>query len=226
MQIQKYFNTFLPFYVYVNPWWIYSKLKGNNWRNEKKYKTSSYESADDNVSQYFLKTIQVISNKHDSILDICCNQGRHLRALRNSGYSDLTGVDIMKPAVDLFDSRYSALMPEINIECIDVKKYFKINKGNSFDFAITMSASLELLDPTVNIFHNISRVVNKGAVFIINKDCHTWPRFWDYGFRHNGFKICLQKSLQDGMTLFVLAKHEYSSQILSALEDNLAAKVL
>ena len=149
-----------------------------------------------------------------------------MRALWNSGYRDLDGVDIMKPAVDLFYSRYGALMPEINIECIDAKKYFKINKGKSYDFAITMSASLELLDPTVKIFYNISRVVNKGAVFIINKDAHTWPRLWNYGFRHNGFTICLQKYLQDGMTLFVLAKHEYSSQILSALENNLTEKVL
>ena len=226
LQIRNFFNTFLPFYVYVNPWWIYSKLKGNIWRNEKTYKTSSYESADDNVSQYFLKTIQVISNKHDSILDICCNQGRHLRALRSFGYRDLTGVDIMKPAVDLFYSRYGPLNPEINIECMDIKKYFEINVDKSFDFAIAMSASLELLDPMTNIFKNISCIVNKGAVFIINETGHSWPRFWDYGFMHNGFDICLKKNLHDSLTLFVIAKHEYSFQISSALKNNLTEKVL
>jgi hypothetical protein len=132
----------------------------------------------------------------------------------------------MKPAVDLFYSRYGSLMPEIKIECMDVEKYFKINKGKSFDFAIAMSSSLELLGPQIKIFKNISSYVHKGAVFIINKNGHSWPRFWDYGFRHNGFEICFQKYLQNGMTLFILAKHKFSSQISSALENNLTEKVL
>ena len=89
LQARKFLNTFLPFYVYVHPWWIYNKLRGNSWTNERTYKTSAYESVDDDISQILLQTIQIISDKHDSILDICCNQGRHLRALCSSGYRDL-----------------------------------------------------------------------------------------------------------------------------------------
>src|SRR4029077_8010113 len=43
-----------------------------------------------------------------AILDVGCNCGRHLNALYQSGYRDLTGVDAMKAALDLFRSQFAA----------------------------------------------------------------------------------------------------------------------
>ena len=48
-----------------------------------------------------------IKNKKLKILDVGCNQGRHIKYLYNRKFNNLYGVDIMKKAITVFKKNSS-----------------------------------------------------------------------------------------------------------------------
>jgi len=39
--------------------------------------------------------------KHEPLLDLCCGPGRHLQALHEAGFVDMTGIDLSQPLLDV-----------------------------------------------------------------------------------------------------------------------------
>lgn len=158
-----------------------------------------WKDGDTNLTEYYSeigilenKFIQYVinnTNKNDSVLDICCNQGRFLFALRQHGYNDLRGFDIMKTAIVSFKSNPSYDPKILNIEHCLAEDYFKDKPNKSVDWAITYSATIELIPPEFDIFSELSRIVRKGMILVINESGHTYPRFYRYLHKINGFKI-------------------------------------
>ena len=71
------------------------------WHDESNHKTKSFASVSKPQEIDFINYVLKNTNKEDSILDICCNQGRYLKVLFKNGYRNLYGVDIMKPAIQI-----------------------------------------------------------------------------------------------------------------------------
>jgi len=93
--IRKIFNTLRP------TAWILGKINSRRqfneiliWKDGEHHQTDSYSELD-NDGRVFVDYIQKNSEKNDSILDICCNQGRFLFELQSKGYKRLYGFDIM-----------------------------------------------------------------------------------------------------------------------------------
>ena len=74
-------------------------------------------------------------------------------------------------------------------------------KSSSFDYAITFSATIELIHPGFDIFKELYRVVDKGFIFIINENAHSYPRFYRYQINSRGFKIINCKKFSEDLTL-------------------------
>jgi len=118
-------------------------------------KTDFYITIDDN-SRVLLDYVQKYVEKEERILDICCNQGRFLFDLQSNGYSNLNGFDIMSTAIDTIRKR-AEYKPEImHIEHCLAQDFFKEKANNEFDWAITYSATIELINPEFNIFKELS----------------------------------------------------------------------
>jgi SAM-dependent methyltransferase len=220
LRVRKFKNTFFPALGYLSLR-RHGSSKHSLWADhpDSSFNTAAYESVDNENSQLLLAAIRRVTTPEDSILDLCCNQGRYLRALWGQGYRKLFGFDIMKSAVDHFNETYRFKMKEIKIVHSSFCDFFKFHCTNDYDFAITMSATLELIEPQERIFEKIAQSVRKGAVFMLHEDGHSYPRFWSYGFEKNGLSVLLKQKTRSGCTLFILAKEKYAAEISNKLDS-------
>ena len=166
------------------------------WKDGNIHKTESYESLNLNAN-IFLDYVLKNTKKNDKILDICCNQGRFLFFLQSKKYLNLYGFDIMKTAITSIKQREEFNPEVMNIEHCLAQKYFENKSENEFDWAITYSATIELINPEFDIFKELSRTIKKGMVLVINENGHAYPRFYRFLHKINGFKIIEIKTLND-----------------------------
>ena len=146
-----------------------------------------------------------ISNKNEKILDICCNRGRFLIELKKRGYKNLFGFDVMGPAIEKL-KMHNAFDPDIfHIEHCLAQDYFKSKKEENFDWAMTYSATIELLHPQFDIFKELGRTVKKGMVLVLNEKGLPYPRFYRHLHKKNGFEI-IRLIENENLTLFVSKK--------------------
>jgi len=164
-------------------------------------KTDFYITIDDN-SRVLLDYVQKYVEKDERILDICCNQGRFLFDLQSNGYSNLNGFDIMSTAIDTIRKKADYKPETMHIEHCLAQDFFKDKANNEFDWAITYSATIELINPEFNIFKELARTVQKGMILVINENGHTYPRFYRLLHKINGFKILETKTLGDTTLIF------------------------
>ncbi|CAN1499256.1 AdoMet_MTases domain containing protein [Burkholderiaceae bacterium] len=158
------------------------------WEDEENYKTSFYESIDPEAS-IFLDYVVKKTNINDRILDICCNQGRFLFGLLNRNYQNLYGFDIMKPAIDKLINNPKFDSKKIEVKNVMGQEYLRCCDNEKFDWAITYSATIELMHPQFNIFEHLYRVTQKGLILAISENCHAYPRFYRYIAKREGFRL-------------------------------------
>lgn len=201
--VRKFFNTFRPaiwftgLFVDVN-----KKMNSDSdiWKNEDHYKSDFYSNLDTN-GQLFIDYVIHNTDIQDKILDVCCNQGRFLLELQRKGYLSLYGFDIMKNAVLSLRNNPQFLPQVINVEHTLAQEYFKNKKDNIYDWAITYSATIELINPEFDIFFELGRTVKKGMFLVLNENGHSYPRFYRLLHRMHGFKVCSIIKIDDDLVL-------------------------
>ena len=184
--LRKPFNTWIISFFYNEKKAI---RDAEIWKNQKYYKSDSYKELNSPLDKSYIDYLSNNTFKEDKILDICCNQGRHLKALHKLGYRKLYGVDIMKDSINILKESKEYLEGGIFVESNLAQSYLREKNNNAFDYAITFSATIELMHPGFNIFKELNRLVNKGFIFVINEDGHSYPRFYRYQIQSNGFEI-------------------------------------
>lgn len=189
--IRKVINTFRPT---AN---ILGKLQGGQerikkdalkWMHEGHYKSDDYSSLDTNgraLVDYVCNHAKI----NEKILDICCNQGRFLLELRRRGYTKLYGFDVMGAAIQKLKQSKDYNADLIHVEHCLAQEYFADKGDKCFDWAITYTATIELIHPQFGIFRELGRTVNKGMFLVLNENGHSYPRFYRLLHRMNGFKI-------------------------------------
>lgn len=185
---RKFFNTFLPFITFVNKKTIRTK-DSIDWMNSTHNRSHfNYET----IKQHeYLLINEIVENigKDEKILDICCNQGRFIYELKKIGYRSLYGFDIMEKAIKCLKLNKHFDQNIINVELSLAQNYFNDKPNNFFDWAITYSATIELIHPEFDIFNTLFKKIKKGLILVINEREHTYPRFYRYLINRNGFKI-------------------------------------
>ena len=167
------------------------------WRSQKFYKTKQYSEVEGDLQKKYLKTIINTINFDESILDICCNQGRHLKFLHNKGFRNLEGFDIMKDAIENFKNSKEYLSGGIYAETNLAQNFVKNASDLKYDYSITLGATIELMHPGFKIFKELRRILKKGFIFAINENGHSYPRFYRYQIESNGFKIIKCEEFND-----------------------------
>ena len=196
--LRKPFNTF-----------FLSKLKFRKkaykdsriWRDQSHYKIEYYEEITSKFITKFNYYLLSETDKEDKILDICCNQGRFLKFLHNKGYRSLLGVDIMSDAIMKLKRSEEYKMGGIYAEENLAQEFILKMERNSIDYAITYSATIELLHPGFNIFKELKRITRKGFIFVLNEDGHTYPRFYRYQIKANKFNLKYVEKFSNNYTL-------------------------
>jgi 2-polyprenyl-3-methyl-5-hydroxy-6-metoxy-1,4-benzoquinol methylase len=202
--IRKIVNSSRLLSIFIYKSWGIKKLRNQDaslWVDGTYHKTDVYKEIDDNA-RVLLDYVQNYVEKDESILDICCNQGRFLFDLQSHGYLNLNGFDVMSTAIDVIRQREEYNPEVMNIEHCLAQDFFIEKRNNEFDWAITFSATIELINPEFNIFKELSRTVKKGMILVINENGHAYPRFYRFLHKIYGFKIIETKTLDDKTLIF------------------------
>jgi SAM-dependent methyltransferase len=220
--MKKIMNTYFPFPFKISRKGIFfgrkiHQINGLQWEDEKVHKSDWYINCDP-VAQVLLDQITEYVDKNETVLDVCCNVGRHLNYLNNCGYKNLYGFDIMKPAIE----KMKILFPDLDAEKIRLGNAVDILPSytqNSFDWAYTHSATIELIHPSFYIHYEMARIVRKGLIFLLNEGNQGYSRNYESIFNRAGFvtakKMLVKSEKGYSFTLYVWIKRNFLSEYIS-----------
>lgn len=171
------------------------------WSKVGNYDWKHYVEMDD-YSKALTESVAGRADANESILDICCNVGRNLNQLANLGFSHLQGVDIMGEAIERAPEIFPALR-SASLTVGNLTDYLPSLPPKSVDWAITQSATVELIHPSFRIHRELERVVRRGLVFVISERGHAYPRYWRFLLQRSGFVELERRVLPGGLTLLV-----------------------
>ena len=171
------------------------------WSGKGHFRTDFYARLDAGGT-VLIDYVNATAKKSESVLDICCNQGRFLLDLRRKGFTDLYGFDIMGSAIEALKQSPDYDSKRISVEQCLAQDYFKDRADNFFDWAITYSATIELIHPEFDIFAELKRTIRKGMILVLDEKGHSYPRFYRLLHRMNGFEIVkIQRLYMDELVL-------------------------
>ena len=117
------------------------------------------------------------------LLDLGCNQGRHLKYLREKGL-DVIGVDV-KP----FD--------DPAILCDTFEHFLPRQPKGMYELVFTMGMTIELVPYTFPICQELARVARKALVLCIQETGIPYPRDWTAEIEAEGMKRTQYEKLPD-----------------------------
>ena len=102
----------------------------------------------------------------DPLLDLCCGAGRHLRALREAGFSSLTGMDLSQTLLDVAQ-RHIASQTGIRLLRADMRR---IPFDQAFATILSLFTSFGYFDDDDNqlVLDSVYRALRPGGVFLLD----------------------------------------------------------
>lgn len=108
-----------------------------------------------------------------AVLEVGCSSGRHLAALSEAGYSDLTGVDINADALDVLAETYPDLAASGSFHAMAIEEFVTDIADNEYDVVFSVE-TLQHLHPDVDwVFGELARIVGDLLITVENEDGDT-----------------------------------------------------
>ena len=118
----------------------------------------------------YLPHLRDLPREGSTLLEIGCNKGYLLAALRSEGFQELAGIDLAPADLE----RAREIVPGVSLECTDASAYLRSRRG-SFD-AIVMKAVLEHVpkDDVIGLLRDISLSLSPRGVALIDVPNMDW----------------------------------------------------
>lgn len=142
------------------------------------------------------------------ILDIGCNCGRHMIELWRRGYRNLTGVDAMKTALNVFMGRAPDVYHGSNVYHDLFQRFLLNQEDRKFDIVYSHGATIELIHPSFDIVAHLCRVT-KSHICLLLCPYNGYPRYWINQFESHNFMVIYRLELTknaDQRLLLVLSR--------------------
>lgn len=129
------------------------------------------------------------TSRTSALLDIGCNCGRHLAALADMGFVNLSGVDINPTALAVMSEWFPQLKGKVNIRNELMQTYLLSQPNRAFDTVFTRGATVELVHPSFPLVRELCRVAAAHVILMIQENAHSYPRLWSLEFLRHGFAL-------------------------------------
>jgi SAM-dependent methyltransferase len=153
------------------------------------YTPQNYVTIDTQAEIVLTEIMRYAPDRATEILDLGCNSGRHLNALYQAGYRRLTGVDVMRTALDTFRVTFPATAASTAIFHDLFQRFLERQSDLSYDMVYSHGATLELVHPSFDIVRHLARITRNHVVLYVHEHGHAYPRMWAYQFRRRGFYL-------------------------------------
>ncbi len=149
-------------------------------------------------SAYLIGLLQRIGVADGSVLEIGCNVGRNLEALRRAGYGPLTGIEINAGALAEMGRVFPDLHGTATLINQPVETALPPMADGAVDVCFTMAVLLHIHPDSEWVFPHMLRVAKRYLVVIENEDQSSYKIFpRDYGkvFRGLGAEEILTEAV-------------------------------
>lgn len=123
----------------------------------------------DETSELLRSILEDHVEKDAAILEVGCSSGRHLAALSDAGFSDLTGVDINADALDVLAETYPELAASGSFHAMAIEEFVTDVADGAYDVVFSVE-TLQHLHPDVNwAFEELARIVDDLLITVENE---------------------------------------------------------
>lgn len=184
---QTFANSFLPRLIFKFSLRKFSNR--NHWKNQKCGDPHGYDqyTLDRPYLPYLLAEVDGRVQKSAEILDLGCNCGYYLKALKHAGFTQLTGVDISKNAIEYGRKEFDLQGVSFHIGSFEDALPSLVEQKKLFDLIFSMGATIELVHPSFDIIKHLTLLSSRYVVLFISEWGHSTPRFYEYEFQRHGF---------------------------------------
>lgn len=133
------------------------------------------------------------------VLEVGCGVGRHLAALADAGYTDLTGIDVNEEALDVLEETYPELAAAGTFHAEAIEAYVTSLDDDAFDVVFSVE-TLQHIHPDVDwVFDELARITGTllltvenesgedGDVNYVDESVPLFYRDWNRVFTERGF---------------------------------------
>ena len=173
------------------------------------------------VSETLATVLEYYASDDASILEVGCSSGRHLAHLRESGFEDLTGIDVNDDSFDVMAERYPELaetgtfhagaiedvVPEFPDDAFDVvysvETLQHVHPENEWVFEELTRIAGDLLITAENEGNSPRRGRDDGEVSCVNDEFPLYHRDWKRVFSDLGLaQLLSEPSERDTVRVF------------------------
>ena len=128
-------------------------------------------------SAFLVGLINQITEPSASVLELGCNAGRNLSSLLDSGYADLSAVEISSDALDLLRSTYPAVARTATLHEGALEDVLPTLSTNSYDVVFSMAVLEHVHTESGHVFEHIARVTKNFLITIEDERTVSWRHF-------------------------------------------------
>lgn len=128
-------------------------------------------------SDYLVDLLQRQAISAGPTLEIGCNVGRNLNALRNGGFPSLSGIEINAGAIDAMGQHFPDLLLDATILNEPVETALPKLGDRQFDLTFTMAVLLHIHPDSEWVFDDMLRVTDKHLIVIENENQSSYKIF-------------------------------------------------
>jgi SAM-dependent methyltransferase len=103
------------------------------------------------------------------VLELGCSSGRHLAALREAGFADLTGVDVNADAIDVLVESFTELAADGTFHVAAIEEFLPDLPNDAFDVVFTVETLQHIHPDEAWVFAEIARVTGSLLVVVENE---------------------------------------------------------
>lgn len=103
------------------------------------------------------------------ILELGCGSGRHLEALRQAGFENLTGIDINDDAPEVLAEHYPVLAETVTVQVGAVETRLPQIEADAFDVVFSVETLQHIPDEETQVFSELPRITRDLVVTAENE---------------------------------------------------------
>ena len=143
-------------------------------------------------SEYLHGLVEKYCSPNFNIIELGCNAGRNLNHLYESGYRNLTGLEINPHALDILRNKFPDMAEDINLILGSIEDNIELIPNDAYELVYTMAVLQHVHYDSDWIFSEISRICSNKLILIESSANDSWrhyPRDFPKIFKENGFDL-------------------------------------
>lgn len=153
----------------------------------------------DETSERVASILEDYVDESARVLEVGCGMGRHLAALADAGFTELTGIDVNEEALDILEETYPELAAAGSFHAEAIEEFVTSLDDDAFDVVYSVE-TLQHIHPDVAwVFDELARITGSllvtvenesgddGGVNYVDESVPLFYRDWNRVFTDRGF---------------------------------------